>query len=331
MSRARDLGSLINSTAAGKNFIINGNFDFWQRGTSFAASGAASGSTYTADRWNSGANNNITISRVAASTEGSTHALRMQKNSGTSTGGDAFICHTIESSNVILMAGKTVTLSFNVRSGANFSGASVYCVPRFGTGVDQGSGAGYNGQWTGNNQIILTASPTSTMTTYVRTFTVPSGTRQMMLLMGVQSFAGTTAGANDWVEFEKVQLELGSAATPFSRAGGDIQGEFARCQRYYQVLQFGSGYLPLTVNNLSSFSNSYAPSLAFPTAMRTSPSLSFTDIVGNQSRFTGYASSGARTDNVTGSVNINEFGIRMFINGNYSYIENLNVAANAEL
>lgn len=331
MSRARDLGSLINSTAAGKNLIINGNFDFWQRGTSFAATGSATTSTYTADRWNSGANNNVTISRVSASTEGSTYALRLQRNSGTSTGGDAFICHTIESSNVMLLAGKTVTLSFNVRAGANFSGSAAYCVPRFGTGIDQGSASGYNGQWTGNNQAIHTVTPTTTMTRYTKTFVVPSGTKEMMLLMGVQSFAGTSAGANDWLEFEKIQLELGSSSTEFSRAGGDMQGEFARCQRYYQTLQAGSGYLPLTVNNLSSFSNSYSPSVTFPTTMRVIPSLSYTDIVGNQNKFTVYAASGARTDNAAGAANVSDSAIRMYVSGNYAYIENMNVVVNAEL
>jgi hypothetical protein len=344
MSRIRDIANILSggssdiatdseipSHVAGKNFIVNGNFDFWQRGTSFSALGAPSGSTYTADRWNSGANNNITLSRVSASTEGSIYGLRLQKNSGTSSGGDAFICHTIESNNVIMLAGKTVTLSFNVRKGSDFSGAAVYCVPRFGTAIDQGSTLGYNGQWTGTNQVIHTVSPTTTMTRYTKTFVVPSGTKEMMLLMGAQSLAATSAGANDWIEFEKIQLELGSVSTGFSRAGGDIQGEFARCQRYYQVLQVGSGYLPLAVNNLSSFSNSYASSMSFPTSMRVTPSLSFTDISGNQSRFSGYASSGTRTDNLTGGVNINEFGIRMYVSGNYAYIETLNAVANAEL
>jgi hypothetical protein len=46
MSRARDLGSLINSPVAGKNVIINGNFDFFQRG-SLSTTNAG----YGLDRW----------------------------------------------------------------------------------------------------------------------------------------------------------------------------------------------------------------------------------------------------------------------------------------
>ena len=284
MSRVRDIANILSggssaiatdaeipSYLAGKNFVINGGFDFWQRGTSFAGLGAATASTYTADRWNSGANSNITISRVSAVTEGLQYGLRIQRNSGTSTGGDTFICHTIESSNATLLAGKTVTLSFNVRSGANFSGAAVYCVPRFGTGTDEGSSVGYNGQWTGHNQLVHTVAPTTTMTNYTKTFTVPSGTKEIMLLMGVQSFAATSAGANDWIEFEKIQLELGSVATPFSRAGGTIQGELAACQRYYET---GSAYF--CIRNPSIADNHPFGSLTgtnFQVAKRATPTI----------------------------------------------------------
>jgi hypothetical protein len=323
MSRVRDIANILSggssaiatdaeipSYIAGKNFVINGGFDFWQRGTSFAGLGAATSSTYTADRWNSGAAANITISRVSAITEGLQYGLRIQRNSGTSTGGDAFICHTIESSNATLLAGKTVTLSFNVRTGANFSGAAAYCVPRFGTGTDEGSALGYNGQWTGHNQLVHTVSPNTTMTNYTKTFTVPSGTKEIMLLMGVQSFAATSAGANDWLEFEKIQLEIGSVATPFSRAGGDIQGELTKCQRYFET---GIGYY----NAYTNLGNNYpvAPMVGtnFNTQKRVAPSIG----LGSNTAVTGYTNAGN-----TYNINVNSFAQNFLslANGSFAFV-----------
>jgi hypothetical protein len=48
-------------------------------------------------------------------------------------------------------------------------------------------------------------------------------------------YFGPTAGAVTAFNFDVAgfQIELGSAATVFSRAGGTVQGELAACQRYY--------------------------------------------------------------------------------------------------
>jgi hypothetical protein len=282
MSRVRDIANILSggssaiatdaeipSYLAGKNFVVNGNFDFWQRGTTFTLSGGATTSTYTADRWASGINLGTTVSRVSAVNPESSYALRIQRTSGNTQSGDGFINQVIESSMVQMLAGKTVTLSFYLRKGADFSGAAVYCVPRFGTGVDEGVALGYGGGWAGQNQLVHTVVPTTTSVRYSKTFTVPAGTREMMLLMGPQSMSGT-AGTNDWIEFEQVQLEIGSITTGFSRAGGTVQGELSTCQRYYTRLGGDSTYGVIGTGIAASATEaSYV--IVFPVPMRIMP------------------------------------------------------------
>jgi hypothetical protein len=48
------------------------------------------------------------------------------------------------------------------------------------------------------------------------------------------------------VDFSQVQLEVGSVATSFTRAGGTLQGELAACQRYYETINTATGRLMST-------------------------------------------------------------------------------------
>jgi hypothetical protein len=68
----------------------------------------------------------------------------------------------------------------------------------------------------------------------------------------------------------QTQLEIGSVATAFTRAGGTIQGELAACQRYYYAHVSGNTKMFANANALSAtFAQGY---IQFPVTMRTSPS-----------------------------------------------------------
>jgi hypothetical protein len=217
------------------NPVVNGAFDVWQRGTSFSVS--ASSNTYTADRWQvkTSANQATTVSRQTTSDTTNLpfiqYAIRVQRNSGqTGTGGLTF-SQSMETVNSIPYAGKTVTMSFYARRGADFSasGNNVQALLVTGTGTDQNVDVG--GFTNGTNAIFANATLTTTWQRF--TFTATLGATITQIAPYFLFTPTGTAGANDWYEVTGVQLDVGNVALPFRRNGATLAGELAACQRYY--------------------------------------------------------------------------------------------------
>jgi hypothetical protein len=267
-------GGPVSPSIAGKNAVINGGMDIWQRGTSVAIAASASG--YTTDRWfyAVGANQASTISRQATGDTTNLptiqYCARVQRNSGqTGGGGVGFDC-SIESVNSIPFAGQTITFSFYARRGANYSASSNLLNAQVlsGTGTDQNVQAGFTGSAT---VISQNATLTTTWQRFTYTGTVAASATQLGIRF-ITTWAGT-AGAADFFEVTGVQVEAGSTATPFETATGTIQGELAACMRYYYLLVRGnSGYIPFA--NGYQFSSTQVTGVTpFPVAMRTAPTL----------------------------------------------------------
>jgi len=259
------------SSQAGKNGIINGGFDIWQRGTSVSVS--ASTNAYTADRWGEGGGANATtVSRQATSDTTNLPSIqycaRVQRNSGqTSTNGITFV-QSMETVNSIPYAGKTVTMSFYARKGTNYSAASnaltAYIIT--GTGTDQNR---IGGAYTGDNaSIVTTVTLTATWQRFTLTGTLPATATEIASYFTYTPSG--TAGAADYYEITGVQLELGSTATTFSRAGGTIQGELAACQRYFWKVT--NDTVSKAIANGVYWSGSiFIMTIPFPVEMRISP------------------------------------------------------------
>ena len=254
------------SIEAGKNAIINGGFDVWQRGTSIANTSVG----YTADRYYLQSYNAMTISRQATGDTTNlpniTYAARVQRDSGTSATNFVYFTQSIESLNSRQFAGKTVNFSFYARKGANFSSASSLLSGELlsGTGTDQAV-LGYTGS---TNVLSTTATLTTTWQRFTFTATVPSTSNELGFYVGYTPVG--TAGAADYFEITGIQLELGSVATTFSRAGGNTQGELAACQRYYYRSSDSSTnfapFVSAAISSSSTQSDCYVP---LPVTMRT--------------------------------------------------------------
>ena len=236
-----------------QNFVVNGNFDFWQRGTSFAAL-----SGYCADRWTNGGGSNATVSQESTTIQdGSTYSLKI-----TGTGASNFqnLSTYLESGMVNALAGKTIVLSAYVRANATFSGTLLIQIST-GTLADTTSGT-----WTA--QATQTVTPTTSGWTRVQTsYTVPSGTKGLRFEINYS----TTQANGAIVYWSQVQAEIGSTPTVFKRAGGTIQGELAACQRYYWLWASGNG---AAIGMGSYYSATQGETnVQFPVTMRVAPTL----------------------------------------------------------
>jgi hypothetical protein len=236
------------------NPLINSCMDIWQRGTSIANTALT---IYTADRWVTvGSAAAFTISRQATSDTTNLpnvqYCARIQRNSGqTNTAGFDFL-QGFETTNSIPYAGKTVTMSFYARAGANYSPTSSILQAQLysGTGTDQSPTAAFTGQATVINQ---NATLTTTWQRFTYTASIGATATQLKTIF---SMAPTgTAGANDYYEITGVQLDIGSVALPVRRNGATIQGELAACKRYLpsisvpstsSTVEYFIGYAALT-------------------------------------------------------------------------------------
>jgi hypothetical protein len=225
-------GGAVAGVTAGKNAVLNSAFNVWQRGTS--VSGGAGGA-YTADRWFLYAGSNGAVSRQAT---GDTTNLpniqycgRMGRPVSTTDTTALYLTQSFETLNSIQYAGKTVTLSFYARRGANYSSASSILTANVftGTGTDQNvRSAGYTGLATPLNTGV-------TLTTTWQRFTVSGNIASNVTEISIDfNYVPVgTAGAADYFEVTGVQLEVGSVATPYAPYSSTYQGELAACQRYY--------------------------------------------------------------------------------------------------
>lgn len=233
MTRARDLadsqdnlGGAIAPYVSGKNFVINGGFDIWQRGTSFNSIG------YTADRWYAVYTGATTVSRqTSGAPVGSQYYLR-QTAGGNNTIVD--FMQFIETANVIPLQGKVVTLSFKIRRNSTLTQDFGIYFQKNST-VDAGSAtAGWTNVSTTQtiaNSSIPTGTTASDWYSFSASYTIPNDGTANSLRIILEPIAQVSNGAV--FDLAQVQLEQGIVATPFSRAGGSIGGELALCQRYY--------------------------------------------------------------------------------------------------
>lgn len=243
----RTLGNAIDTSVwnvgygqAAKNKTTNAAMQVWQRGTSFAVTTPV----YAADRWQVARAGNVAGSTVTRQLTSDTtnlpfiqYCMRVSRDSGNTSTNTLYLAQAMESVNSIPLAGRTVTVSFYARKGANYSATSsiINVKLQSGTGTDQNN---LTGAYTGSTNVTnQNAVLTTTWQRFSSTGTIAATATELAYL--IEANPTGTAGAADYYEITGIQLEVGSVATAFQTAsGGSIQGELAMCQRYYEEVPF---------------------------------------------------------------------------------------------
>ena len=263
------------------NYVINGSFDVWQRGTS----PTATDQKVTADMWRANVSGSTMAVTRQAFTPGdiagsSQYYGQFVTASGSAAGDYAIIINPIEG--VSRLAGKTITVSFWAKANTGTPKIAIEIGQTFGTGGSPSTGTG------------TPAGSASTISTswarYTQTIAVPSisgktlGTTDTTSYTGINFWlsAGSTYNAransigNQNVTFSiwGVQVQIGSTATDFQLP--PLAQTLAMCQRYYYRIATGDGF-GIGVGVCHS-ATGILLARPFPTTMRTTPTLDISDV-----------------------------------------------------
>lgn len=300
-----------------KNRIINGAMVIAQRATSAALQ--FNSSNYTAlDRYvgfMAGGSQSGTFSRVAITDlSGFNYCAKLQRTAAGTNTANIQMGQAIETLNCADLAGQTVTLSFYLKAGANFSASGSNAFVQFasGTGTDQSFSNMTGTLWTGQVNIVNFAAQQIT-TSWVRySYTATLGATVSQLGFEVGWTPTGTAGADDALYITGVQLEKGGTATSFDyRPYGT---ELALCQRYYeksydQTTVPGSAVVPgiclFPINSVNCMAT-----FPFAVEKRATPSISVWDAAGTANAITTFNSSATQANGAAQGAPVQTVGTR---------------------
>lgn len=234
-------GEIANSgnVSPARNLMYNGNFDFWQRGTSFPSLTVQT--QYGPDRWRAfrlTASTEYSMSQVsitAGDVPGAAFGVRMQRDSGTSATNAYGICQMLPNVDSREALGQYLVVSFWARAGSNYSSTSnaLAVALGYGTGTNQaGSGIAFTGETNVINTTVTLTTSWQRFTTLVST-QIPAATATQVQL-NFNSTPTGTAGANDYFDIARVSVTPGRFATPFTYRSGSYWGEYQALLAFYE-------------------------------------------------------------------------------------------------
>jgi len=283
-------GSIVADNTPGRNLLTNGTLLIDQRNATVTVNNG--NNNYAADRWYGRGEGSKAVFDVDHPAHGSLQALGTKYSlrctvttSATTVSGDVYkVAQRIEGQNITGLAmgtvsAKSFTISFIVRSDltGTYSGSIMNSAQNrsypFTYTVNSSGGweaksitipGDTSGTWLHSNGIGMELNFDIGSDANKR---AAAGSWHASRAEGATGAVQLTETNNKYIEWAKIQLEVGSVATEFEHLSyGD---ELARCQRYYQTVGYDSNQI---VNNiLGNGSRAMGPPLQVP--MRATPTL----------------------------------------------------------
>lgn len=317
---------------ANRNAIINGDFNIWQRGTSFVSIADA---TYNTDRFYYNRfgtmvhdlSRSTDVPTFAQAGRGFNYSTLIDCQTVDAAIGATDLClfgTAIEGFNFLPLAQKPMTLSFWVKA----TKIGTYCVA-----LTNSADRSYVSEYTINaadtweyKTITIAASPSAGTWNYTNgaglrvsfqlavgaNFQTTKDTWQTGLFYGTSNQVNACDNIANNFRITGIQLEAGSVATPFEQRL--ISQELALCQRYFELLGGSNANTPLCTAYASSTTGAQGV-INYAVEKRASPSITFGGT--NKFRFnnatSNYVSSNVVANNV--SNNVKSFNLTLTIAG----------------
>ena len=274
---------------AGFNKIINGNFDYWQRGTSFT--GAGINFDYTCDRWQCQENTSVGAATVSRSTDVPNNTSKYSYKVTASTGYGALassdllrvrtiiedqLCYDLKGKDFILgfwiKATKTgilpVTLAVygqdNFQSLVEINQANLWEYKAI--ALPQNDGVWPNANYRGIEVNFSFAAGSDFDSALVNEWGSSN--------IGHSTATNFLSDTGDEVLISQVMLHEGKESIKdYVYAGGDVFNELRLCQRYYEYFT----QLVCPGFSVSTANTGYA-TLLFNVEKRTSPTLTYINV-----------------------------------------------------
>lgn len=259
------------------NFIINGNMDVWQRGTSFTAS-VNNDDVYTADRWNliSDGNDAVDITREATDKpDGSMYSMKLDTETSARYG----VVQFIENIDSKKLDNKNVSLSFAAKTTSSQVTTLRAAVLTWGSTADNvtsdvvGTWAAtptWATNWTQENTPADITITDSWATYTIENIAIDTATVNNVAVVIWTPNAETIGDV--WY-LSQVQLTEGKDALPFQPKS--YAQELADCQRY--CIAYGGSGVSTSLASGFNYSTTIAQIVfQFPQTMRANPTLNST-------------------------------------------------------